>query len=316
MFRIRFRRGRIIPLACILLVAAGCLVTYTVTAIGTKSTAEASVVPTADFMAAAMRNQAAHTVEVDYGSQSGQIKYHYIRSPLALSITKTFVGSGEVHKGSYDFATRETRLLRTEKSGEHSGTSRTSWLGDPFARQNLLDPVFFVLPWGSNGPRPLYERISAGSVAADKEEIDGHACWRVDLPPEPAGITGYSVWVDPDIGFCPRRIMMTEAESGKGPTIISFQDYQEISSGVWFPMKQVNEFSTISIPEGTTVGIRAVGAPIPTSGIPRAFERKTNTYVADKATAGKTYSKESLLVQFPSGTKVHVNSSTKPITIP
>lgn len=44
------------------------------------------------------------------------------------------------------------------------------------------------------------------------------------------------VWVDPSIGFCPRRIDYYAGEERYISTRIS--DYKELSAGVWFPMRQ------------------------------------------------------------------------------
>ena len=316
MSRIPFRRGRIIPLACFVAVASACFLTYAAGVWGPKSEAEAAVVPTPDFMAAAMRNQASASIDAKYSTVGNVTKSHYIRTSEAISVTNTFTNSSEVNKASYDFATRETRALQTKSDGSNSGTTKTPWIGDPFATLSFHDPVLFVLPWGTEGPRPLYEWIPSGQVVSEKEDVDGHLCWRVDINQPVEGMTQYSVWADPEIDFCPRRITMTSADANQGQTIISFRDYKELSPGVWFPMKQVNEYPTISIPEGASVGIGAAGSSSSPSTVPTAIERRTSTYVASEATAGKTFSKELLLVQFPSGTKVYVNSSTKPVTVP
>lgn len=316
MRRITFHWGRTVPAIFLVVMVTGCLLIYGASLWVSRSTAEASVVPTPDFIAAAMRNQALASIDVKFASIGSVAKCHYIRTSDALSMTMAFTDTNDVHKASYDFATRETRTLQTKSDGSNSGTTKTPWLGDPFANLSFHDPVLFVLGWGMEGPRPVYEWIPSGNVRSEKEGIDGHLCWRIDIEQPVEGMAQYSVWADPDIGFCPRRIMMTSVDDDRGPTIVSFLDYRELSPGVWFPMKQVNEYSTISIPKGTRARIDAVGSPDQSSTIPLTLERRTSTYVGSEATADKTFPKDSLLVHFPSGTKLFVNSSTQPVTVP
>jgi hypothetical protein len=308
MLGIRFH-WRMVLAMCLVVAAAGCLLICGGSLWGTRPTAEASAVPTPDFIAAAMRNQALASIEMKYSAVGGTTKGHYIRTSDALSLTKTFTDSSDVERGSYDFAARETRKLQTKSDGSNSGTTQTPWLGSPFATLSLHDPVLFVLFGGTEGPRPLYEWIPSGHVLEDREDVDGHLCWRIDISESVEGMVQYSIWADPDAGFCPRRIMMTGPDANKGPTIVNFQDYKELSPGVWFPMKHVNEYSTMVTPEKITLGPR----PLRPTG---TFERRTATCVVNEATAGKTFSKDSLLVHFPSGTKLYVNSSKQAVTVP
>ena len=309
MRRITFHWGRTVPAICLVVMVAGCLLIYGASLWVSRSTAEASVVPTPDFIAAAMRNQALASIDIKCSPVVGVNKSHYIRTSDALSLTNTSTDNSDVHKASYDFASRETRTLVRKSDGSNSGTTKTPWLGDPFATLSCHDPVLFVLLWGTEGPRPLHEWIPSGQVLSEKEDVDGHLCWRVDINQPVEGMTRYSIWADPEIGFSPRRIMMTGIDTSKGPTIVTYRDYKELSPGVWFPMKQVNEYSTISFPEEITLGGRALA---PTGTV----ERKTTTYVVSEATAGKTFSKDEMLVHFPSGTKLLVNASTQPVTVP
>ena len=209
-------------------------------------------------------------------------------------------------------------MLNTKENGTHSGSVLRPWLGAPFAAPGLFDPVLFVLPWGTEGPRPLYERILSGDVLPEQEEIDGHPCWRVDLT-QPR--VRHSIWVDPDVGYCPRRIEIVPA-GDEGPMaikVISYQDYTELAAGIWFPMKHVLEFPVAPSPEGTTASVQpAPGYPdsLNEANIVPLTERKTETRIASEATAGKVFPKDALLVKFPSGTKVRVNYSSELVTIP
>lgn len=268
--------------------------------------------PTADFIAAAMRHQVTASIEVKY-SLSDSVDYHYTRTPEARSMTLRFLNKGDEQQASYDFATRETRVLETSKGGAVSGTILSPWLGDPFVSQDVLDPVLLVLPWGAEGPRPLHEWVPSGEVLSKREDVDGHSCWRIDLVRPAERMDRYSIWVDPNVGFCPRRIEITPSGQ-RGPTVINYRDYRELAGGVWFPMKQVNEFPAVSGPEGKNAVSSTKGGQLNTPVI--TLGRKATTFVASEASAGKTFSKDSLLVQFPSGTKVRVNFSSVPVTMP
>jgi len=271
-------------------------------------------IPTADFIAAAMKSQASASIEVRYSL--GGLKYHYIRTPEALSMTETYSDSGDVKQSSYDFSARETKTLTTKEDGTRTGTVLRPWLGDPFHSPSLLDPVLFVVPWGAEWPRPLYERISSGVVLPEQEEIDGHPCWRVDMT-QPTNHKRCSIWVDPDVGFSPRRIEIVPTNEDKGPSVISFKEYKELAPGIWYAMKQVSEFST-SLPEGTTSVVLGAGGDSSKSADtgPITWRRMTHTRTASEASTGKSFSKSSLLVEFPSGTKVFVNHAYEPIIVP
>ena len=299
MFGIVFRREFIGLAACLVVLLAACLLTLAFGTDGLKEGAVASSsespptvsgAPTVDFIAAALRNQASASIEAKY-SLSDWLKYHYIRTPEALSMTRTFETNGEVIQSSYDFGSRENRRLSTQTDGTLVGRVET-WLGDPFVNLDCLDGALFVLPWGEEGPRPLSEWVLSGQVLPDQEDVDGHRCWRVEVSKPIKGMDRYSVWVDPHAGFCPRRIEIASPER-TGPTVIKFLDYKELAAGIWFPMKQVNE--------------------IPTE---KEDEKHTSIRTVSEATAGKTFLKDSLLVKFPSGTKLYVNQGTEPVTVP
>lgn len=274
-------------------------------------------VPTAQFIAAALRNQASASIKVKY-SLSDSLTYEYIRTPEALAMTETFLKSGDVTRASYDFAARENRQLETRRDGTAIGRVGT-WLADPFVNQDLLDPVLFVLPWGMEGPRPLYEWVPLGRVLPQQESVDGHPCWRLDLTAPAPVMQSYSIWVDPQVGFCPRQIEFVFTDSRRGPTVIKFQDYRELASGIWFPMKQVAEFPARRVSSssaGKTVFTLVPATPTPSAEMVTDEGRTQSTRTATEATAGNTFSKDSLLVKFPSGTKVYVGGSSTPVTAP
>jgi hypothetical protein len=128
----------------------------------------------------------------------------------------------------------------------------------------------------------------------------------------------YSIWVDPDVAFSPRRIeiVSTEDDDRGGPNVIDFEEYRELAPGIWYPMKHVNEFSTVSLPEGASGKFSVDGSSVNTDTTTVTWTRKTHTHTASEASTGKSFAKDSLLVKFPSGTKVFVNDSPEPITSP
>ena len=313
--RLLIGRGPIFPALCLLVIVASCLLMRTTGMWGSGASADTTIsAPAVDFIAAAMKNQAATSIEVEY-MLSDFLKFHYIRTPEALSMTLTSPDSGDVRRASYDFAARETRTLETKQDATTTGRVTTAWLGDPFTNGDVLDPVMFVLLWGNEGPQPLYERISSGQVLPQQEDVDGHQCWRVEVATDVGGILTVrsSVWVDPDVGFCPRRIQVNNIDAKREPTVISFRDYREPSRGVWFPMKQDYEFTEVRF---ASSGIKALSDPPEKPETPTILGRKTRTITASKVTAGGKFAKDSLLVKFPSGTKVYVNSSNTPEIVP
>ena len=266
-----------------------------------ESAPTVSDTPSAEFIAAALRSQESAVIEVKYSKSTyglsdepaiHWLKTHYIRTPEVLWATQTWmVSSREVQETSYDFATGENRRLTTRQDGTHVGRVETE-ISDPFTNLDLLDPVRYPLYWDEAGFRPLSGWVLRGCVLPEQEDIDGFNCWRVDVAEPMRGIQRYSIWVDPNIGFCPRRVEMATGERSV-PTAAKFQDYRELAGGVWFPMKQVNE------------------------GDAGGGKRYTSILTVSEANAGKTFPKDSLLVKFPSGTELYVGrTATTPTIVP
>ena len=90
------------------------------------------------------------------------------------------------------------------------------------------------------------------------------------------------VWVDPEIGFCPRRVE-TRWKAGSYLST-TFEDYREVHNGVWFPMKQEVR---VVYSDGELVSTNRV----------------------QEVHVGAAFKKEDLLVQFPTGTKITVKGT-------
>jgi len=316
MFRIRLSGRVLVLIVCSVVLLAGSVVALRSTGFRSKVIAApapnrclqtlanaptVSDAPSVEFIAAALRNQESAVIEVKYSeSEFGVsaepaidwLKTHYIRTPEVLWATQTWmVSSREVREASYDFSTRENRRLTTLQDGSHIGRVETE-VSEPFTNLDLVDPVRYPLYWywSEEGPRPLSGWVLQGRVLPEQEDIDGHRCWRVDVVEPLPGLEKYSIWLDSTIGFCPRRVDVISADR----TIVArFQDYRELAGGIWFPMKQVNEGD---------------------AGDSRKY---TSVMTVSEVNAGKTFSKESLLVKFPSGTKLYVGAtSTTSVTVP
>lgn len=215
----------------------------------------ASEAPTSEFLSAALASQlesASIDVTYDYnldGDLATVAHSRYFRTPKIQYISKT-------HENGLDFAwfDRAARVLRLSgddrgvKKGLVSNTKSKTGL----ALATLPDPILYNLPAGE-----LRDLIGKGTVSDKMETIDGQACWRVDIvvTEKPYGGDHYILWVDPDVGFCPRRI---EAHWPNDTVCIaaSFSNYSDIGSQVWFPM---NIKWTIAHPgEADSVGVATV----------------------------------------------------------
>ncbi len=250
--------------------------------------------PTPYFIAAALEHQEAASgngLEVNYSTTSGRadkvstMRVHYIRTPEVLFAEENFPNLKRV-RYSYDRVAREERSIVTSlrsttdiKPGMRiprvSGHV-TGFLTSPFTNTNFIETTRAVLQDGL-----ICDVIGSGTVHAHREDVDGHLCWRVDVSSShPEASTKYLVWVDSEIGYCPRQIKIVR--TSLPDQVIKFQDYVDLGSGVWFPRHH-----TVDLDDGD-------GPPL-----------HVESHVADAA-INKTFPKESLLVEFPSGTRVDV----------
>lgn len=165
-----------------------------------------------------------------------QTSYHYIRTPQMLWM-ETFYDKSTMQE-AYDRVTYETRSrTRMKDTGRESCIVSYSESYPSLDGQKVLDVA-----------RTMRPKIAKGMVAEQMETIDGHSCWRIDLPPYEEGLASYSVWVDPMIGFCPRRREIRQTDQSF--TITQYRDYREVSENVWIPMSAQIEAEYHTVPPG------------------------------------------------------------------
>ena len=219
-----------------------------------------SRVPPPEFIAAAMKDQerAAMALEVRYSwKTTGTIgekppvdvetifNAYYVRTPKAIFLKEEVAGKVDptvdtsnvyvanyTRTGSYHRVTGQYRELREH----HDGSPATGKVTHDVKRLlALMTPVESVV--GYFASTSLYFLVEQGSVL-EKQEIDGHDCWGVAYDVTP-GIQRHVIWVDPDIGFCPRRIdLILQNQLRRSKTM---RLYRELGYGVWFPKEVVQE---------------------------------------------------------------------------
>lgn len=239
--------------------------------------------PSAEFMAAALRNQesAAACLEVRWTSGGGKDEYHYTRTRDVLRLDRN-APDGTVYQYSFDRQTLEQVSLSISPIKKEGTASITKGcVMDPFGQKNFFDPVRYFLYRGPDAADGgLVNQIAAGTVSAIKEEIDGFQCWRVNVPvPDSMSsrLARQVVWVDADIGFCPRRVEFVWKD--QLPGVVRFVDYTQVADGVWFPRKQL-----IMWPDDT------------------GQKYYTITNEVTEVRVGPSVPKEQLVVKIPSGT--------------
>lgn len=243
----------------------------------------ANGMPTPEFIAAALRHQefsCGQSLEVLYEQEitkrDGSISKsscRYVRTPEALLRERK--REDYAGKESIDRANGEWRYLYTV-SGRTTGEIR-SIPGGQFCDTQCIDPQLYYL----GRPGQLANAVKLGEIAETKEQVDGHECWRIEVR---ASDRKHVIWVDPNIGFCPRRVEGIMTGSGDAYSSASFHDYKAVGDGVWFPMRQTIESPWKGWPDGKLTTINIV--------------REVNL--------GTSYPKQELIVSFPSGTRVLV----------
>lgn len=245
--------------------------------------------PSAEFFAVALRQHESRTLDLVYTTTVGKLtcKTRYVRTPEMLYREDTFyypAGSMPAvtfSKHSYNRATEEFRTLSVVDNVKEGWI--THGLQDPFWQQDMLDPVRFPLPPYAQGTSDgtLSSLLSFGNVSETREAVDGYLCWHVVLPTSQKEIVRYDVWLDENIGFCPRRIDFVW--SSGSPTIYHFRDYTASDNGLWFPRELVVES-------------------------PARDDVPANTVVCkvESMQVGRAIPKSELEVQFPSGTPVFI----------
>lgn len=268
--------------------------TLVVTGIVMRSGSADSGPPPIDFITASLRNQetaCGRSIEVRYkywrvGAEDAAFSMRYVRTPQNLFIERTD-DHGSVIRNSYDNSRSEFREVHITSLGTKTGSIDRSLQGI-LHTQDVMDTVRRPLDTDS-----LIDVIARGTVAASKELVDGVLCWRVDSPANAVEVSTFVIWVDPEKGFCPRRIQINWRDQIRRPKpkIIEFEDYTDIGNGVWFPM-QVRILT--HIPANSGYPPELIGDSVVVSKF-------------DEVHIDKSFSLDELTVQFPSGTDVTDN---------
>ncbi len=223
----------------------------------------ASERPTTEFAVAALQAQAdasGPSLDVTYtwtplaaqkeGSTRATIRY--VRTPAFLLFqekSERLDGTGswlalDSSRSVHNRVTKDNRQVGTSAADGTSVGRISTGTVNRFTSQPMIDIVYYPLL-----TVPLIERISKGTIAGEQEPIDGHACWRVDIPQEPIGTNhgssvGWTVWLDPEVGLCPRLIVDHYYKAGAVSEEVTrgFADYKSLGNGVFLPMSHVVKY--------------------------------------------------------------------------
>ena len=198
-------------------------------------------------------------------------------------------GAKDEHSSERNGATEsiDVRMKQVSKDGVVLGGTSLHFPRFAWAGVDRIDHIMFPAFPRKDDPSTtfLYGWIKYGKVVPTQETINGHACWKVDITDTGGSAADHlEVWLDPDLGLCPRRLKM----HGRGATAAEFtrtvdwDDYVEIANGFWFPRSQ------------------NVVSNNPLSGYPDM----RSLYTATKLDGTKTYTKSDLRVTFAPGTPI------------
>lgn len=202
-----------------------------------------SEAPSGEFLAQALAHQeelcgrsldVAYALSIDNKHQSD---CRYVRSPDTLFLERR----SELRDSRFrlDRNSKESRQVMIRKDGGQSeGIIDDKFAGD-LGNRVIPDVVLFPLDVGT-----LSELVSRGKVQADKQDIDDSSCWLIEIPSKYTPDEVYRVWVDPTIGFCPRRIEILRAN--RLPQTIDFLLYKDLGNGIWFPTEIRNNYQFVS----------------------------------------------------------------------
>lgn len=273
----------------------------------------ASVIPTPEFMSASLKNQitaSGPALQADYiigrfGEQTpvaNQVRWkvHYIRTADVAIMDETTEHYSAVKgewkptsntKHRYDIVTAEYKTLEMDTLNKRTvGSISHGISGSRFAMYNVLETAAYPILG-----RLLYDALLRGAVVKGKETIDGCDCWQVEFTGKPFGTTSATclAWLDPAIGFCPRKIQIAPIATPTLPLItVHLKQYADIGNSVWFPR------------EMTVQGVKADGSSL------------TMLVSLSKVNIGNTPSEAELSVKFPPGTRVVLRPDNTIITVP
>ena len=254
----------------------------------TKICANSSDVPSAEFLAQALLNQEqscgqaldiTYTLRVVGDPVEAIRKCRYIRTPLILFLEK----DSQSYNRRIDLQRNsgESRQLATNKADSKMQGLIDGKFASALGNREFPDVVRFPLDGGT--PQDLVRR---GKVDATRQDVGGQSCWLVETPGTQIPGEVYRLWLDPAIGFCPRRIEILRSDVT--PQTIEFLEYKALGNGVWLPMEIRNKYQS-------------------SSPLAKAGENGSSVEVVmrvSRASVDQTIPDSELRVDFPSGTSV------------
>lgn len=189
--------------------------------------------PTPQFLGAALRyqEQICPVLEVSYTWSDPKGKsglFHYARTPTMFFAEQNLpAGSapGQI-QAVFDRGRCEFRSLY--KLGDSVSGDVGNEPNGILATQTVMETALYYVYDGY-----LYEVVDKGTVSG-KENVGDDSCWRVESTGE---FVKYVIWLDPEIGFCPRRLEIRWPKKESSLKTVEFLDYAEIAKGSWFPAK-------------------------------------------------------------------------------
>jgi hypothetical protein len=164
--------------------------------------------------------------------------YGYITRQPGQDSTSTPVSAISVFDG-----TEGRELLVSEAGGFSKGRT---FRGRPRAYFHPYEMCFT-----SDGQSLYAQEVEGGNYRFESgggaEQVDGYAAYRLSFHIKPLDFTSFSVWLDPDAGWMPRRIERSfindapEAGSAGRSRLVLLRRYEHIqlleaAPGAWFPI--------------------------------------------------------------------------------
>lgn len=291
-----------------------CTIAFVATTAAFSAVIAVAEPPSVEFVAATLRQQELATgpsLEVEYvfgipdGATAkpgtGRMSIHYIRTPGVRFVeTKAEVYSQLASWDpvftaitSYNRSTREFRALTTyaNKNDKTMGVIGQGDAPGPFGKVEYMETANYWMI-----VTPIMDGVTHGTVSQQPEDIDGCACWKITVPGEAVGMKASNtiyVWVDQDIGMCPRRIDSVYQDSNGAQTArVRFVDYEQPGARVWFPKQMI---LTVDTPNGTP---------------------EVSCCKVKRAAVGRVVPEAETRVEFPTGTLVRVLPLDAIYTVP
>lgn len=241
-------------------------------------------VPTVGFLSSALRDQEMRcgpSLEVEYQVEFHQVAggpayvhhWKYFRTPTFLRAERE-MGYETKTICTFDRKTQEFRNLTSAPNLAQGSIAVGMWM--PLTLLECLETTNCYLSDGR-----LVDCLALGKVSKQMEKVDGHACWKVDIPSKSQlNVTHYLVWLDPAIGYNPRRIDVVW-KTGK-PEMVTFSGYKNLGNGAWFPQQSVHRYDSAGKDYILVASVNSLSA-------------------------GRVVPLEELKLEFPSGTLVDIN---------